>query len=104
PLNFSESRALREFRLERGAEYARSLPGYVGAVLPCACNRRYRQQVYPRSLQHPVSSIMTRSSSATRRTLILAGLALSAVLALPMQYAAAATSAGAETVRAFYST
>lgn len=47
---------------------------------------------------------MTRSS-ATRRTLILAGLALCAAWALPAQIATAtAASGGAETVRAFYST
>jgi phospholipid transport system substrate-binding protein len=47
---------------------------------------------------------MTRASSATRRTLIVAGLALCAGLALPAQQAAAAVSGnGADTVRAFYS-
>ena len=47
---------------------------------------------------------MTRS--ATRRTLILAGLALCAGLALPAQHAAALApgGGGADTVRAFYST
>jgi phospholipid transport system substrate-binding protein len=52
----------------------------------------------------PASSIMTRSSSATRRTLILAGLALCAGLVMPTQHAAAVTTGGAETVRAFYAT
>lgn len=47
---------------------------------------------------------MTRSF-ATRRTLILAGLALCAAWALPAQIATAtAASGGAETVRSFYST
>jgi phospholipid transport system substrate-binding protein len=51
---------------------------------------------------------MTRTSAA-RRTLILAGLALCAGLALPAQQAAAvaasdAVGGGADTVRAFYST
>jgi len=52
-----------------------------------------------------MGSLMTRSSTATRRTLILAALALCAGFALPAQQAAAlATSGGGDTVRAFYST
>lgn len=47
---------------------------------------------------------MTRSSSRTRRTLIFAGLALCAGLALPAQRAAAVPSSGAATVQAFYTT
>jgi phospholipid transport system substrate-binding protein len=48
---------------------------------------------------------MTRSISATRRTLVLGALALCAGLAVPMQHAAAVVgSGGADTVRAFYST
>jgi phospholipid transport system substrate-binding protein len=46
---------------------------------------------------------MTRSRWATRRTLIVAGMALCAGLALPAQFAmASAAGGGAETVRAFY--
>src|ERR1700722_2331375 len=58
----------------------------------------------PVSPDIPASSIMTRS--ATRRTLILAGLALCAGLALPTQQAAAvaAGGGGADTGRTFYST
>ena len=48
---------------------------------------------------------MTRSHPSTRRTLFLAGLALCAALALPMQRAAAVpNSGGAATVQSFYST
>ena len=46
---------------------------------------------------------MTRLNSVKRRTLMLAGLALCAGLALPAQHAAA-YAGGADTVRAFYST
>ncbi|MBV9553423.1 MAG: ABC transporter substrate-binding protein [Alphaproteobacteria bacterium] len=46
---------------------------------------------------------MTRSRCAARRTLSLAGLALSACLALPAPFADAAAG-GADTVRSFYST
>src|SRR5580704_15290992 len=46
---------------------------------------------------------MTRLNSVKRRTLMLAGLALCAGLALPGQHAAA-YAGGADTVRAFYST
>lgn len=46
---------------------------------------------------------MTRSRTATRRTLVLAALTLCAGLALPAQHAVAATTGGADTVRAFYS-
>jgi phospholipid transport system substrate-binding protein len=48
---------------------------------------------------------MTRCTFANRRTLMLAGLALCAGLALPApQAAATAVGGGADTVRAFYST
>src|SRR5277367_6750675 len=60
---------------------------------------------YPAFSYTPASSIMTRSSSATRRTLVLAALALCAGLAVPTQQAGAVVgSGGADTVRAFYST
>jgi phospholipid transport system substrate-binding protein len=49
---------------------------------------------------------MTRSRSATRRTLIAAAFALGASVALPAPFTAASamTTGGAETVRAFYAT
>jgi phospholipid transport system substrate-binding protein len=47
---------------------------------------------------------MTRLNSTKRRTLMLAGLALCAGLALPAHRAAAVAGGGADTVRAFYST